>query len=418
MTKASEIKGNKTSIFSWCPDIEEGALNQMKILSELPFIDFCALMPDAHKGMTMPIGGVIACRNVIIPNAVGVDISCGLGAVKTNLKLSDFTMEKREELLHSFKRSIPTGFGHNSDKREDEIKVKYEEKVNYFHEKHDINTKHKPFNENQIYKEIFRQLGTLGKGNHFLEVQHDEEETIWIMVHSGSRNIGKMVCDFFNRVAQDKNKLYFSGIPEEIPFLPAGAEEGHDYIKWMNLCMDFAFLNRKVMLDSCMKDLSYAFKNMKVQLMETHNIHHNFASLESHFGQNYWIHRKGATQAFKDTIGIIPGSMGTPSYIVRGLGEKKSMMSCSHGAGRRMGRSAFNVLFNTKEGLEQINDSLKDITRLKFEKGKNRKGKETGLLDVSESPFAYKDIDEVMKNQEDLVEPIIKLTPLICLKDN
>lgn len=408
------IKTNNNEVFSWCPSIEENALNQIKVIADLPFIfKHCALMPDAHMGMEMPIGGVVATKGVIIPNFVGVDIGCGMCALKTSLKAEELTEDKKDILLHSFQRSIPVGFSHNDKKRIALLKQKYQQKVYYIFEKTDVsNDTHTPVAN--LDDAVFEQLGTLGGGNHFIEVQKDETNTVWLMIHSGSRNIGKTVCDYYNDIARDTNKEYLSVVPDNIPFLPTSTEDGKSYIIFMDFALRFAFLNRQVMLEDLKKDMEHVFPNITFENMI--NIHHNYASLENHFGANVWVHRKGATLASQETVGIIPGSMGTSSYIVRGLGNKLSYNSCSHGAGRTMGRNDFNKQFNTEEGLKQIEESLKDVTHSKFQKDVSRKGKETGMIDVSECPQAYKDIEDVMNNQTDLVTPIHKLSPLVSMK--
>ena len=238
------------------------------------------------------------------------------------------------------------------------------------------------------------------------------------MLHSGSRNIGKRICDYFNKIACDLNRTYYSATPENIGFLPINTIEGEGYLAWMYFAMGFGQLNRTAMSEYIMKDLRYCFKDKEIHFEPTINIHHNYASLENHHSQNVWVHRKGATLASTDTVGIIPGSMGSASYIVQGLGNKESLNSCSHGAGRRMGRKVFNTAYNTVEKLQEIENTMKGITYTKFGKATSRKGKDLGMLDISEAPQAYKDIDEVMENQKDLVKPIVKLHPIINWKDS
>lgn len=410
-------KPNKI-IKSWCPDIEEDALNQAKLLVEQPFVfKHMALMPDAHQGMTMPIGGVLATKNVILPACVGTDIGCGMCAVKTSLKVENFSTEKKEELLHSIERSIPVGFQHNSERRIKELKEKYFGKIDYIIEKNQkvLNVNFKIFET--IPNTIYEQVATLGGGNHFIEIQYDQDNNVWIMIHSGSRNIGLKICDTFNELAINLNKKYHSQVPESVPFLPTDIIEGKEYLVYMNFALHFAFVNRQIMMEYVKKDISFAFKHMQVNFNDMINIHHNYANLENHFGENVWIHRKGATLATDKTIGIIPGSCGSNSYIVKGLGNKDSYSSCSHGAGRRMGRKEFNRQYNTPDKMKEIEESLKNIIHTKFQKEHTfKKNKETGLLDVSESPQAYKNIEDVMNNQKDLVEIITTLKPLISMK--
>jgi tRNA-splicing ligase RtcB len=414
------IQSNKPNkvLYSWCTDIEETALNQAKLLVEQPFVfKHMSLMPDAHPGITMPIGGVLATKNVIIPACVGVDIGCGMCAMKTSLKISNFNEDKKAEILHSIGRSIPVGFSHNTDYRRKEIEGKYEDKLIYFLEKYSTlyNCETKIFQN--IEQVVLEQIATLGGGNHFIEIQYDESENIWIMLHSGSRNIGKKICDTFNDLAKDLNQKYYSQVPETIPFLPTNSTEGKEYLQYMDFALQFAFYNRQFMMDFIKKDLGFAFKDIKIQYNDMINIHHNYASLENHFGENVWIHRKGATLATDYTIGIIPGSCGTNSYIVKGLNNKDSYNSCSHGAGRKMGRKDFNRQYNTPDKIKEIEDSLKNVVHTKFTKEHSfKKNKETGLLDVSEAPQAYKNIEDVMNNQKDLVVIFKTLKPLISMK--
>jgi tRNA-splicing ligase RtcB len=424
--KVINVEGAKKPIFSWCPDIEQGAMDQMIELAKLPFVEHCSLMPDAHFGMSMPIGGVLATNGVIIPQAVGVDVGCGLGAFKTNLTLAD--INGKEEVLHNaVNRSIPMGFSHNTDKRRKEMEEKYTNDIEYFWRKFIVINN--SYNNDAVgikMDSFYSQMGTLGGGNHFLELQVDDTEGfIWVMVHSGSRNIGKKVCDHFNEVAEKLNKMYYS--QSTIPFLPVNSVEGKAYLGWMNMALQFAFYNRKVMLEEIERNLLHYFPNMVnttnsvspdfTEEQKIINIHHNYAAIEHHYGKDLWVHRKGATLASEKTVGIIPGSQGSASFIVQGKGNRESLSSCSHGAGRKMGRKAFNQAYNTPEKIKEIEDSLVGITHTKFGKAISRNGKDLNMLDLSEAPQAYKNISEVMKNQEDLVRPLLKLMPLINWKD-
>lgn len=410
--KTLEIKlTNDKPVFSWCPNAEQGAIDQVTEISKLPFVEHMAIMPDCHQGMSCPIGGVVACNSVVVPNFVGVDIGCGMGAFKTNLTLDDIK-GKEETIHHSIERSIPMGFSHNTDSRRQEMLQKYDEKIAWARQKH-LASKYNDMPEIVPPEAFFDQMGTLGGGNHFIEIQHDEQNNIWAMVHSGSRNIGKKVCDHFNDVATKLNSQWFSN--SSIAFLPVTSCEGKQYLGWMNMCLNFAFYNRQAMLEDIKRNLLHYFPNMKDEPVI--NIHHNYASLENHFGKNVWVHRKGATLASDKTVGIIPGSMGTSSYIVQGLGEKNSLMSCSHGAGRRMGRNAFNQAYNIPEKTREILRSMEGIYHTPFGKATSRKGKDLHMLDLSEAPQAYKDIDEVINNESDLIRVLFKLKPVISWKD-
>ena len=420
-----EIKlSNGKPVFSWCSDIEAGAIEQIEAIAKLPFVEHFALMPDCHQGMSMPIGGVVACTSVVVPNFVGVDIGCGLGAFRTNLTVQD--IKGKEEILHhAIERAIPMGFSHNTDQRRKIMEQKYSDKINY------ALTKHLCMGENRLDvlsvpvivkpDAFFSQMGTLGGGNHFIELQYDENGNIWVMVHSGSRNIGKKVCDHFNDVAAKINHEWYS--QSSVPFLPVTSQEGKAYLGWMNMCLNFAFYNRKAMLDDIWDNLLHYFPNMQntsgeiVGVKDLINIHHNYASIENHFGRNIWVHRKGATLASEKTIGIIPGSQGTASYIVRGRGQKESLSSCSHGAGRRMGRNAFNQEYNTPEKIKEIEKAMEGVYHTKYGRAVSRKGKDLGMMDFSEAPQAYKDIEDVISNEADLVLPLFKLFPLVSWKD-
>jgi len=424
-------------IHSWCPGIDKErsiktspeptdrknptAIEQMEIISRLPYTVYCAMMPDSHAGQNMPIGGVVACKDVVVPDFVGVDIGCGMCAIKTSLTEEDLTDDKAQTLFNLISEKLPVGFSHNTDKRRKELKNQHGQKYEYIIDKSKAGLyagRHNPIGNAE--KEFFAQLGTLGGGNHFMEVQFDEEGFIWIMIHSGSRNMGKRIGDYFNNLAADRNAMWLSDALG-IPFLPTDSEEGDAYLAWMDFALRFAFLNRQVMIESVKECFERIFPTIKyitrevvedVVNKDTINIHHNFAAIENHHGKNVWVHRKGATKAFSGMTGIIPGSMGTNSYIVRGLGNHLSLMSCSHGAGRKMGRREFAR--KMKNSFAQIEKSLDGVIHTEF--GEFSYGKDKGMKDVSEAPAAYKDIDEVMANQTDLVEVIVKLRPRISIK--
>lgn len=378
----------KVPIKSWCSNIEQGALEQAKNLSTLPFVfKHVSLMPDCHQGYGMPIGGVIATKDVIIPNAVGVDIGCGMCLLETPYTTEQVTTDVIKKIMGRIRQEVPLGFEHQ--------KVPQDETLMPKREFTDIIKKE--------YSSALRQLGTLGGGNHFIEIQKDEEGKVYVMIHSGSRNLGKKVCDYYNKLAIELNKKWASGIPDsyQLNFLPISSDEGKDYIKDMNYCLDFAYANRMLMINR----IKNIFEEMLPTdcLFVTTNIHHNYAALEEHFGENVWIHRKGATLAEEGTTGLIPGSQGTSSYIVEGLGNKESFNSCSHGAGRRMSRSDAERNLNLEEEKKRMDD--KGIIH-------GLRGKK----DLDEAAGAYKDIDEVMANQKDLVKIIKKLEPLAVIK--
>jgi len=400
-------------VYSWCTEPERRAKEQILAIARLPFVRHCATMADMHEGMSMPIGGVVACEGVVCPDFVGVDIGCGMCAVKSDIMADELSDGARRAVFDELSDRLPVGFEHNDDRAVVGYKSSLAQKYEYAFAKSGI-ADCGGFCPVAAHDDFFSQVGTLGGGNHFLEFQHDEAGRVWIMIHSGSRNIGKKVCDYFKDVALDQAARFYSSVPADVAFLPTSTDAGRAYLAWMDFALRFAFLNRQVMMGMAMEVLRDKAPNAVFD--PAVNIHHNYAVLETHMGKAWWVHRKGATLATTDTVGIIPGSMGSRSHIVRGKGNRLSLNSCSHGAGRAMGRQAFNQAFNTPDGIARIEESLRGVVRADFSKATTRKGKETGLLDVSEAPQAYKDIGRVMEAQADLVEVVHTLRPLIVIK--
>jgi len=409
---------NKKPIKSWCEYVEDSAMEQANNLANLPFLfKWLVLAPDCHMGYGMPIGGIAALDGVVSPGIVGFDIGCGMGAIKTSLKASNISKQQLRDIINLQKNKIPVGMNHHSPSSK-----QFEENIDYFSLNNIFNHNYFPYDKYEIYYDIFgknnfdslieyfaENLGTLGGGNHFSTIEHDENDNIWLMIHSGSRNIGYKIANYYHKIALKLNEKWYSNIPnKDLAFLPADSEEGKNYIKDMNFALKFAEENRKIIMNSFKDSIKEVIEDVTFE--DEINIHHNFASLENHYGKNVWVHRKGATSAKKDQLGIIPGSMGTSSYIVKGLGNPESFMSCSHGAGRVMGRKqASNNL--TREDCEK---SMQGIVYDGFKKLKDRKGKK--YLDLGEAPLAYKDIDKVIKSESDLVTPIVKLSPLAVIK--
>ncbi len=385
--------------------IEESARNQIVHLACLPFaFHHVAIMPDCHAGYGMPIGGVLATEGVVIPNAVGVDIGCGMCAVKTSLKVDQLDKGTLERIVGKIREVIPVGFEHYKEDQPESFMPEYGGLTGI---KDGVVIKE--------YKSALRQLGTLGGGNHFIEIQKDTNDNVWIMIHSGSRNLGFKVAEHYNLLAYNLNKRWHSNtyLPtnpkDSLAFLPIESQEAKDYMTEMQYCVDFALANRKLMMDRIIQ--IFVHENLFYQnfngLQDTRNsfinIAHNYAQWENHFGKNVIVHRKGATLAREGTTGIIPGSQGSKSYIVKGKGNKDSFESCSHGAGRKMGR----------------NEACKKLDLATEQKILDDQGIIHGLCDVDnldEATGAYKDIDEVMKNQEDLVEIVETLHPLAVIK--
>lgn len=387
-------------------DIEENVLTQATELAQLPFVfKWVSLMPDCHYGYGMPIGGVMAAKDVIVPNAVGMDIGCGMSYVQTDIKFSELQQIEHDRqplmklIINQVMRDVPVGF--NLHKKKQPSQVIDQGLI-------DMCDESLP-NGQELLKNAYYQIGTLGGGNHFIEFQQDEEGYLGIMLHSGSRNLGAKICSHFNGVAKDLNSLWHSCVPEknQLPFLPTATKEGQDYLKWMNLALDYAYENREQILDKSMGILSHYVDNFlakEVNYSMRVNCHHNYAALEHHYGYDVWVHRKGATRAREGELGIIPGAMGSYSYIVSGLGNPESFHSSSHGAGR---------VYSRKKAREAISveSVIVDLKEQEVILGKVKKD------DVAEeSRFAYKNIDEVMSNQQDLVIPIKKLKTVGVIK--
>lgn len=385
------VSKGRIPVKMWLDQIEESALDQAVNLSNLPFaFKHIALMPDAHSGYGMPIGGVLATHGVVIPNAVGVDIGCGMCAIKTDLMHSEMPVKKIKAILSDVRKLIPLGFEHHLTVQEESLMPQ-----GYDFDELPI--------VKQQYKAALRQIGTLGGGNHFIELQRDNDGIIWIMVHSGSRNIGYRVAEYYNKLARSLNTLWYAdfAVKSDLAFLPLDTEEAQAYLKEMQYCVDFAFSNRTLMMDRVKEAILENFPSTSFDAMI--NIAHNYAAMEHHFGKNVLVHRKGATSAREGEIGIIPGSQGTKSYIVRGKGNPESFMSCSHGAGRVMSRSQAVKTLDLKEEVEKL-DSQGIIHAIRSQK------------DLEEAASAYKDIDEVMSFQEDLVDIIYTLLPVAVVK--
>jgi len=384
------ISNNNIPIKMWINDIEDGALTQIINLSNLPFaFKHIAIMPDCHQGYGMPIGAVLATKNIIIPNAVGVDIGCGMCALKTSITSLD--IETLKNIMSEIRLLIPLGFEYQKDNQDKSLMPK----------DYDINCMHIL---KEQYNAALKQIGTLGGGNHFIEIQKDNEDYIWVMIHSGSRNLGKKVADYYNKKAVFLNDLWFSKVEKEkeLAFFPIETKEAKEYINEMNYCIDFAFANRMLIMENIKKCFNKVLDN-KIEYNNIINIAHNYARHENHFGHNVLVHRKGATSAKLNEVGIIPGSQGTKSYIVKGLGNKESFESCSHGAGRKMGRGQAQRELNLDAEIKQLNDKgiIHSIRNIK---------------DLDEATGAYKSIDEVMENQKDLVEIITELKPIAVIK--
>jgi len=382
------LTSEKLPIKLWADEIEEGALQQAKNLANFPFASsHIALMPDVHQGYGMPIGGIMATKGVVVPNAVGVDIGCGMCAVRT--KRQDMSRDEVKCVMGKIPEVVPVGFNKHEKPQE--------EWLDYT----DFAALKELTGESVVYREYEKstyQIGTLGGGNHFIELQMGNDGFIWVMVHSGSRNLGKQVADHYNKLAKLHNERWASAVPAslDLAFLPLASEEGAAYLLEMEYCVDFALTNRLIMMNRIEEALGEEFSDII-------NIAHNYARIERWRGEQVVVHRKGATSARKGELGIIPGSQGSASYIVCGKGSAESFASCSHGAGRRMGRKEAQRSLRLEDEKKRLDD-LGVVHGIRSEK------------DLDEAAGAYKDIGEVMLQQRDLVEVLVKLRPLGVVK--
>ena len=379
------IDTERIPIKLWLDDIEPGALEQAKNLANFPYaFKHIAIMPDAHQGFGMPIGGVMATQGVIIPNAVGVDIGCGMCSVRTNLET--IGKPELERIIKDIKNAIPVAFRHHAEHQQWEG----------FNRAPDI-----PIIQNEIDSAQY-QLGTLGGGNHFIEIQKGDDGYIWIMLHSGSRNFGYKIAREYHQKAKFLCRKRGIHLPDsQLSFLSLEEEEAKEYERGMGFALEFAQASRDQMMETIMAIIKLHISSIAFE--KSINILHNYAAREFHFGQEVIVHRKGATSAKKGELGIIPGAQGTRSYIVRGKGNPESFQSCSHGAGRRLGRREAQRVLNL-EREKQLLDKKGIIHGLH------------SIRDLDEASGAYKDIGTVIANQLDLIEVLVELTPLAVIK--
>jgi tRNA-splicing ligase RtcB len=372
--------------------VEEAALQQITNTASLPILAGpVAVMPDVHFGIGATVGTVIATNAAIIPAAVGVDIGCGMAAVRTNLTASDLP-ESLSELRHSIERSIPVGFNEHRD-----APAGFDASIGERFNRLRIHEWAKP----GMGAKMPRQAGTLGGGNHFVEICLDEEQRVWVMLHSGSRGtgnvIGRLAIERAKEVAASRD---YTLPDKDLAWLDEGSPEFDIYIEAMQWAQDYARHNRDLMLAAVMKDLRHTLKRDVTTDMEAVNCHHNYTNREVHFGKEVWLTRKGAVSARAGELGIIPGSMGVKSYIVRGKGHQEAYCSCSHGAGRKMSRGAAKRAF-------KVEDMVSQTTGVECRK-------DEGVID--EIPGAYKDIEAVMAAQAELVDIVHTLKQVLCVK--
>jgi tRNA-splicing ligase RtcB (3'-phosphate/5'-hydroxy nucleic acid ligase) len=381
--------------------VDESAKRQLENTARLPFVfRHLAVMPDVHFGRGATVGSVIATKGAIIPAAVGVDIGCGMIAVQTTLKAADLP-DSLSRVRSAIERAVPHGFVTTKGRAlrgswvvtPDSVVTRWRglsERLDAVLAKH----------PGISVKNPQHQLGTLGGGNHFVEICLDTEQTVWVMLHSGSRGIGNRIGQYFIDLAREDMRKHFVNLPDrDLAYLVEGSAHFDDYVEAMNWAQDYAVQNREAMMQAVLRVLREEVQRFALGAVAV-NCHHNYTARETHFGESVLVTRKGAVRAGAGELGIIPGSMGARSYIVRGLGNSESFESCSHGAGRTMSRAQARQTFTLKdhvaatEGVECRKD--KDV--------------------IDETPAAYKNIDAVMSAQRDLVEIVHTLKQIVCVK--
>lgn len=397
MPVLQEIHEGRVPVKIYAGETEPEARRQLVNISKLPIVHHhVAAMPDVHLGIGATVGSVIPTLRAIIPAAVGVDIGCGMIATRLSLTSNDIDEKSLNKVFGQISRDVPVGFYQHdeSDARAYAV-VPFERKLKKIKAQH-------PEIEKRIGKRSswVRQMGTLGGGNHFIEVCLDETGRVWVMLHSGSRGIGNAIGTYFIELAKKDLEKNGIQVPDrDLAYFPEGAQHFEDYVEAVGWAQDYARANRVEMMDLVLDALRRHLPAFEVT-GDAVNCHHNYVERERHYGEEVWLTRKGAIRARKGELGIIPGSMGARSYIVRGKGSAESFHSCAHGAGRKMSRTAAEKLFSVADLIEQTKHV---ICR-----------KDKGVID--EIPGAYKDIDEVMANQSDLVEIVHTLKQVLCVK--
>lgn len=405
----TKIKGQNFDIKVWNKDVpmESGVYDQVRNLAMIHGVQAVSLMPDAHVGRGSTVGSVIVTKDVVIPATVGVDIGCGMNAVRLSLKASQLP-DSLAKLRNEIEKMIPVGFDQHSDSRTGIKDHQHTRKMGRDYMKtmevglNDIVAKHPDLHKmtRNLYQKTLQQIGTLGGGNHFVELCIDENQDVWIMLHSGSRGVGNAIGRYFIEKAKEEMIRTGASVPEQdLSYLSVGTAVYDDYVESVEWAQGYAANNRRAMMDLVLLSLRRHLPDFYIT-QEAINCHHNYISKEVHMTEEVFVTRKGAVSAQAGEFGIIPGSMGAKSFIVRGLGNTDSFCSCSHGAGRVMSRSKAKKLITVDqhvtatEGVECRKDA--------------------GMLD--ESPAAYKDIEAVMSSQSDLVEIVHTLKQVLCVK--
>lgn len=385
------ISTKKNIILSWADELEEDAVKQLVNAAEHPCVDRPVVAcPDAHTGFGVTIGCVLAVSAALIPNAVGVDIGCSMSACRTNLRAEEVSKDTLKKIVEKLRNRIPVGKSHHTEKQYHPIfdnKERWDSRL--------ICSKE--------YESAQYQIGTMGGGNHFIELQVGDDGYLYYMIHSGSRNLGYKVGNYYNRVASDLCHKWRQDrvVEDQLTFLPKGCPEYEAYWQEMNLCLDFAKANHEVM-QSIVEQTMLEELPGPVYFEKKWFTRHNYASLEYYSGLNLMIHRKGAILAREGMEQIIPGSQGTASYIVKGLGNENSYCSASHGSGRLMSRKKAKETLSLREEQSKMKGIIHNMN---------------SEAQLDEAPSAYKNIVDVLMQEADLVQPIVKLSPLAVIKE-
>jgi tRNA-splicing ligase RtcB len=397
MPVLQEITGGRVPVRIYTDEIEASARQQLVNIAQLPCLfHHVAAMPDVHTGIGATVGSVIATRRAIIPAAVGVDIGCGMIAARLTLTANELDESNLKRVFDQISRDVPVGREqHRPERAAADAAAPFERGLKKILARHPELAKRLGKSSNWIY-----QLGTLGGGNHFIEVCLDEAQQVWVMLHSGSRGIGNAIGSHFIALARRDMERASTHLPDhDLAYFEEGAQHFDEYVEAVDWAQRYAMRNREVMMDLILDALKRHLPAFAVSDAAV-NCHHNYVERERHFGQRVWVTRKGAIRAGAGELGIIPGSMGAKSYIVRGKGAADSFESCAHGAGRRMSRTEAQRRFTA-------NDLVAQTAGVVCRKDK-------GVVD--EIPGAYKDIDQVMANQSDLVEIVHTLKQVVCVK--
>ena len=397
MPVQQEITDQRVPVKIWTNEVDERSRQQLANIASMPFIHHhVAAMPDVHLGIGATVGSVIATHKAIIPAAVGVDIGCGMVAARLSLTGNELDEKSLKKVFEQISRDVPVGRAQHADAKTlmDAVRP-FEPGLKVLTDRHPELLK--TFGK---FSKWMNQMGTLGGGNHFIEVCLDESNQVWAMLHSGSRGIGNAIADYFIKLARKDMERWMIHLPDrDLAYFPEGSEYFADYVEAVHWAQDYAFANRQSMLDLVLKGLEKHLPPFTVTT-EAVNCHHNYVAKEHHYGADVWVTRKGAIRARDGDLGIVPGSMGARSFIVRGKGNPESFCSSAHGAGRRMSRTEAAKTFSEAD-LERQTSGV--ICR-----------KDKGVVD--EIPGAYKDIDVVMENQKDLTEILHTLKQVVCVK--